>query len=81
MNTRQALMMIVVIAMVLLLGMMQLMKIFNAAPVLIFLVLPFIAMIALSSKCPGCNQPIHGALDFYDSLVSGKCNACNKTKS
>jgi hypothetical protein len=38
-------------------------------------------IVALTSKCPNCDQPINGTGDFYKSAILGCCSSCAAAKS
>jgi uncharacterized membrane protein YccC len=78
-HVRRAFLVTILILLVLLSGMVQLMQVFSAAPILLIITLPFLNMILLSATCPRCNKPIYGQLHLYSALLNGKCNACNKS--
>jgi len=54
----------------------QLMPIFQGAPLLLFLVVPILNVIASSSVCPNCSKPVYGAVKYYKAVFNGMCSDC-----
>ena len=59
----------------------QLMPFFQGAPLLLFLVIPILGIIASSSICPNCGKPIYGATKFYQSVFTGMCSDCENKEN
>ncbi len=79
MNVRNAFLVTLVLAMasLYLLGLLE--RVFPASSLLIFLILPILSVIIMSSRCPKCGEYLQGVFQIYGALFNGQCKNCHKS--